>query len=74
MTKPKNQMAYGNFNTYAGGNDCDYTARETMLARSIYGPDRQYGVDVTVDTAANVSEGQYDGAGRARLPYPCPVV
>ena len=68
------QMAYGNFNTYEGGNDCDYTARETMLARSIYGPDRQYGVDIKVDTSNNVREGQYDGAGRSRLPYTCPVM
>ena len=74
MTKPKEQMAYGNFNTYEGGNDCDYTARETMLARSIYGPDRQYGIDIKVDTSNNVREGQYDGAGRSRLPYTCPVM
>ena len=74
MTKPKEQMAYGNFNTYEGGNDCDYTSRETMLARSIYGPDRQYGVDIKVDTSNNVREGQYDGAGRSRLPYTCPVM
>lgn len=74
MTKPKNMFNYSNFNTSAGGNDCDYQAREVMTARSLYGPNRQYGVDIVVDTTANINDGQYDGGIRTRLPYPCPVV
>lgn len=72
MTKPKEQMNYCGLNTFEGGNNCDYAARETMLARSIYGPDRQYGVNIKIDTKNN--KGQYDGSVRTRLPYPCPVL
>lgn len=74
MTKPKDQISYSNFNTTGAGNDCDQKARETMLARSIYNADNQYGIDVIIDTSANVAEGQYYGAGRSRLPYTCPIV
>lgn len=74
MTKPKDQISYSNFNTSGGGNDCDQKARNTMLARSIYNSSNQYGIDVVIDTSANVAEGQYNGAGRARLPYTCPIV
>ena len=61
MSKPRSQMS-GMFNTDAGGNDCDNAARSVMTSRSLYGPGREYGYDVVVDTLANRLEGQYDGA------------
>ena len=74
MTKPKSQMAYGNFNTSDGGNDCDHTARNTMMQRSLYNAERQYYRDVTVDTTANRGDGQYDGTIRNKIAYVCPIV
>lgn len=74
MTKPKDEMAYGNFNTSDGGNDCDHSAREVMTNRSIYGPGREYGRDIIPDTSLNVSDGQFNNAGRTKIAYICPVV
>lgn len=73
MTKPKEQMSYANFNTSDGGNDCDQSARAIMMARSIYGPNKQYGIDVVPDTSLNVADGQYDGTIHSRKSYICPV-
>lgn len=78
MNKPKSQIGGSGFNTEAGGNSCDVSAREIMTARSLYGPGRQYGLasmgaDVYVDTTINRADGQYDGAVPKRLPYTCPV-
>jgi len=73
MTKPKGEMS-GMFNTEAGGNNCDERSRGVMTARSLYGPDRQYGIDIVPNTAKNRLEGQYDGANPIRVPYTCPVV
>jgi hypothetical protein len=72
MTKPKSEMS-GMFNTEAGGNSCDEASRSVMTARSLYGPDRQYGVDIVPDTSRNRLEGQYDGAEPIKVPYICPV-
>jgi len=74
LSKPKHQMNYGNFNTVAGGNNCDETARNTMMARSLYGSDRQYGIDVVPNTELNILDGQYDGQSRSRQTHICPVV
>jgi hypothetical protein len=73
MTKPSSQIG-GMFNTDDGGNNCDHSARSIMTARSLYGPGREYGMDIVVDTSMNVAEGQYDGAAPIRVPYSCPVV
>lgn len=73
MTKPHNQMS-GMFNTEDGGNNCDNAARNLMTERSIYGPGREYGIDYVVDTTANISDGQYDGSERVRIPYRCPII
>ena len=73
MTKPKGQMS-DMFNVEDGGNDCDHSARNVMMARSIYGPGREYGIDYVVDTTQNRAEGQYDGSEPKRVPYSCPVV
>jgi len=61
MTKPKTQMAYGNFTTDRGGNSCDISARKAMLGRSLYNAENQYGIDIKPDTSINVADGQYDG-------------
>lgn len=74
MTKPKTQMSYRNFNTTAGGNDCDIQSRETMMNRSLYSAQNRYGIDVVPDTSVNVADGQYDGRQRTRLSHICPVV
>ena len=73
MTKPKSQMS-GMFETSRGGNDCDTRSRSVMTARSLYGPEREYGRDVVVNTSANRLEGQYDGENPVKVPYVCPVV
>ena len=74
MTKPKYQKS-GLFNTSDGGNNCDYAAREVMTARSIYGPGREYGIDIEVNTEANRNEGQYDGSvDPLKVPYACPFL
>lgn len=74
MTIPRGQMS-GMFNTDEGGNDCDYAAREVMTARSLYGPNRQYGIDVMVNTSINREEGQYDGSvDPLKIPYACPFM
>ena len=78
MTKPKSEIGSSGFNTEAGGNSCDERARDVMTARSLYSPERQYGLasmgaNVYVDTAVNRADGQYDGSNPKRLPYTCPV-
>lgn len=74
LTKPKGQINYSNFNTSDGGNDCDQQARKIMTARSLYGPEKQYGIDIIPNTSLNVSDGQYDGSQRSKIAYVCPVV
>lgn len=74
MTKPKSEMAYGNFNTTDGGNDCDHMARNTMMNRSLYGPGKQYYYDLQIDTAMSRADGQYDGTERTRISYVCPIL
>lgn len=71
MTKDKHEMYYGNFNTSRGGNNCDVAARRTMLGRSLYSSDRQYGIDIVPDTSLNVADGQYDGY-TSGLAWVCP--
>lgn len=61
MTKPKSQMAYGNFETSRGGDACDIAARKAMLGRSLYNAQNQYGVDIKPDTSINIADGQFDG-------------
>jgi hypothetical protein len=64
----------GMFNTEAGGNACDVKSRDVMTTRSIYGPGREYGIDIVPNTAKNRLEGQYDGGVPEKVPYICPVV
>lgn len=52
---------YSNFDTdpeSGAGNEDDNNARRTAMARSLYNSTNRYGVD-SVDTSANVQEGQY---------------
>lgn len=56
-----NYFNYSNFDTNpesGAGNDADNEARDTALARSLYNYSNQYS-ERTVDTSANVLEGQY---------------
>lgn len=73
MTKPKSQMAYGNFTTDRGGDACDVAARKAMLGRSLYNAQRQYGVDIVPDTSINVADGQFDGK-TSGLVHICPFL
>lgn len=72
MNAPKT-IYYGNFVTWKGGNECDTKAREIMQTRSLYSAERQYGIDIVLDTSANVAEGQYNGESK-RGTWQCPVV
>lgn len=54
---------YSNFDTAIAseaGNELDISARNEALTRSLYTPDKPYGMgDFAIDTALNVAEGQY---------------
>ena len=58
-----------NFDIWDGGNDCDKSIREQMLARQKYGPDNEY--NTNIDMSGN--EGQYE-IGQTTPRWICPVL
>jgi hypothetical protein len=75
MRKSKHDFYYGNFETSRGGDVCDVAARKTMLGRSLYNEQNQYGIDIVRDTSINRANGRFDiDAPSNGIVYVCPFL
>ena len=75
MRKSKYDFETHNFETSRGGDACDIAARSTMLGRSLYNAQNQYGIDIKPDTSINRADGQFDNDALTNgIVYICPFL